>query len=61
MSPALFSAYLLPVKDSTAIIATPVKFFCEVLTKHSEAMRAALEEITGSSVEHIEVQHVEPS
>lgn len=59
MTPALFSAYLLPLKDSTAIIATPVEFFCEVIPRHEETIQTALEQVTGSSVQRIKVRHVE--
>ena len=44
MTAALFSAYLLPLATGVATVATPVQFFCEVIPKHTDAIRAALEE-----------------
>lgn len=61
MTAALFSAYLLPLENGVATVVTPVQFFCEVIPKHAEAIRAALEEVTGETIESIEVRHIEAS
>ncbi len=58
MTPALFSAYLLPMHNGMATVATPVQFFCEIIPRHADAVRAALEEVTGAVVAGIEVRFV---
>jgi hypothetical protein len=59
MTPALFSAYLLPLRDGAAAIATPVEFFVEVIEQHAADIRAALEDTTEHTVERIEVRLVQ--
>ena len=56
---ALFSAYLLPLRNGVATVATPVAFFGEVIGKRADAIRAALQEVTGQDVGRVEVQFVE--
>jgi hypothetical protein len=56
-SPALFSAYLLPVRGGKAVIATPVEFFCGVIEARREEIRSALEEATGRAIGELEVRH----
>lgn len=53
---ALASAYLLPLAGDVATVATPVAFFCKVIVRHEEAIRAALEELTGRPVRGVEVR-----
>lgn len=59
MSPALLSAFLLPLEDSKATIVTPVKFFGKVISQNADTIQAALEEVAGESIEGIQVKHVE--
>jgi hypothetical protein len=59
MSPALLSAFLLPLEDGKAIVATPVKFFGKVIAQNADIIQSALEEVTGKGIEGVEVQHLE--
>ncbi len=55
---ALASAYLLPLADDEAAIATPVYFFCDRLAEREEAIRAALEEVTGRRIREVKITFV---
>jgi hypothetical protein len=57
--PALLSAFLLPLEDGKAIVATPVKFFGKVIAQNADIIQSALEEVTGKGIEGVEVQHLE--
>ena len=55
-SPALFSAYLLPLRGGHAVVATPVEFFCGAIQGRSEEIRSALEEVSGRAINEVEVR-----
>ena len=55
---ALSSAFLLPLQKGVATIATPIPFFRRVIADHGDNVRVALEEVTGQSIERIEVRQV---
>jgi hypothetical protein len=59
MSPALLSTFLLPLEDSKATVATPVKFFSKVIVQNADIIQAALEEVIGKSIRGVEVKHLE--
>jgi hypothetical protein len=56
-SPALFSAYLLPLRGGKAVITTPVEFFCGVIEARRGDIRSALEEAGGRTVGEVEVRY----
>jgi Helix-turn-helix domain len=57
MSPALLSAYLLPLDDAAATIVTPVKFFCQVIERDADVIREALQTAAKSAVGRVRVEH----
>ena len=59
MTACLLGSYLLPVVNGTATIATAVPFFAETIPRHAEAMRAAVEEVSGQQIAKVEVKLVE--
>ncbi len=59
MSPALLSTFLLPLEDSKATVAIPVKFFSKVIVQNADIIQAALEEVIGKSIRGVEVKHLE--
>ena len=59
MGPALLSAFLLPLRGTTATIVTPVKYFARAIAQNSDTIRAALEEAAGRTVQRIVVEHLE--
>jgi hypothetical protein len=59
MTPALLSAFLLPLDGSEATIATPVKFFGKVIAENADVIQAALEEVVGESIESVAVKHLQ--
>ena len=57
-SPALFSAYLLPLRGSNAAVVTPVEFFRTVIEAKVEQIRLALEDASGRGIAQVEVRGV---
>jgi len=55
MSPALLSAYLLPIRGKTATIVTPVPFFCQYIQRSLPAIAAVIKEASGKRDINIEV------
>lgn len=55
MSPALHSAYLLPIRGKTATIVTPVPLFCEYIQKITSDICEIITEISGKSDLEVEV------
>jgi hypothetical protein len=56
----LASAYLGPLKRGTATVTTPAEVLVGPLEERGEAIRAALQEVTGKPVKAVEVQVAQP-
>lgn len=60
-SPVLYSAFLLPLNGGTATITTPVQFYCQQLERHSDALKRAIQEVSGKPIEALKVTHFQPA
>ena len=58
---AFHSTFLLPLNGRTATLATTVPFFSKMIEKHSDALRAALTEVSGREIDAIAVEVFEPT
>ena len=58
---AFHSTFLLPLNGRVATLATAVPFFSKMIEKHSDALRAALREVSGREIDTIAVQVFEPT
>jgi len=61
MSPALYTAYLLPLRGTIATVVTPVGMFRDRIAQHAEAIREAIESATGKAIERVDVEFAELS
>lgn len=59
-SPVFYSAFLLPLKGRTATIATPVQFYCQQLERNADALKRAIQEVSGKPIETLKVIHFQP-
>ena len=55
MSPALLSTYLLPIRGKTAILVTPVPFFCQYIQRSLPLIGDILRDVTGKIELNVEV------
>ncbi len=63
MSPALLSTYLLPIRGKTAVLVTPVPFFCQYIQRSLPLVGDILREVTAKPELNVEVacqEHLAP-
>ena len=59
MSASLLNTFLLPMANGIARIATPIETFCPFIEARANAIRSAIEEVTGLSIQRVEVRFAE--